>query len=109
MVDKAAVARALREISSLLQLKGESQFKVRAYDIGAQSVERTGEDLEKLVAEGRLRSLRGIGESLATKITEMVQTGRCTFLDELRKELPPGVIEMTQIPSLGHKKVQALR
>ncbi|GEJ57904.1 DNA polymerase/3'-5' exonuclease PolX [Anaeromyxobacter diazotrophicus] len=109
MLDKLAVARALREIGLLLQAQGENPFKVRAYETGARALEDSQEDLPALVSSGRLTELRGIGEALAKKISELHLTGRTALLERLRTELPPGLLELLQVPDLGPKKVAALR
>ncbi|HEX5676248.1 MAG TPA: helix-hairpin-helix domain-containing protein, partial [Azonexus sp.] len=57
---------------------------------------------------GDLTRLPGIGDDLAAKIREIVTTGRCGLLDRLRRELPPAVTELLQIPGLGPKRVKAL-
>jgi DNA polymerase (family 10) len=107
MRDKLDIARALREIGALLQIKGESPFKVRAYENGSAAVEAISEDLGRLVEEGRLTEVPGIGGSLASVITEMVRTGGSAMLDKLREELPPGVLELSELP-LSPKKIEAL-
>src|SRR5919198_3441862 len=109
MLDKAAVARALREIGMLLEVKGENPFKVRAYEAGARALEDAEEDLPALVASGRLRELRGIGDALSKKIADLHVTGRTDLLDRLRAELPKGILELIQVPDLGPKKIAALR
>ncbi len=106
--DKPAVARVLREISALLQLRGEHAFKSRAYDMGADRIAGLTEDLGELVAQGRLQELDGIGDSLAKKISELVTTGRMTYFDELRAEFPPRILELLAVPDLGPKKAAAL-
>jgi DNA polymerase (family 10) len=108
MLDKFAVARALREIGMLLEVKGENPFKVRAYETGARALEDMEEDLAALVAEGRLRDLRGVGEALAKKIEELHRTGTTPLLDRLRGELPRGILELVRVPDLGPKKIAAL-
>ena len=108
MLDKHAVARALREVGTLLEVKGENPFKVRAYETGARAVEDLTEDLATLVAEKRLTEVSGIGEALAQKIGELFTTGRLPLLDRLHEELPPGVGELLRVPDLGPKKIAAL-
>jgi DNA polymerase (family 10) len=108
MHDKFAVARALREIGGLLELKGENPFKVRAYEAGARAVETLEEDLAALVASGRLTEVRGIGEALARKIADLHATGSTALLDQLRTEFPPGTLDLLAIPELGPKKIKAL-
>lgn len=106
--DKAAVAKVLRDISLLLQLKGENAFKSRAYDTGADRITGLTEDLGTLVREGRLKELPGIGQALAEKITELVSTGRLGYFEELKAEFPEGLLELLQVPDLGPKKVAVL-
>src|SRR5512132_4622734 len=101
MLDKLAVARALREIGMLLEFKGENHFKVRAYENGARALEDCEEDLSLLVATHRLTDVRGIGDALAKKIEELHLAGHTSLLDQLRSELPPGVLELAQLPDLG--------
>jgi len=108
MLDKPAVAKALREMGLLLELKGENPFKVRAYETGARALEESPEDLGRLVAEKRLREIRGIGEALAGKIADLHLTGKTALLDRLHSELPPGILELSRIPDLGPKKIAAL-
>ena len=109
MLDKLAVARALREIGLLLQAKGENPFKVRAYETGARALEDSAEDLATLVQSGRLTDLRGVGEALAKKIAELHLTGQTPLLERLRIELPPGLLELQRVPDLGPKKLAALQ
>src|SRR6266849_10800257 len=106
--DRVAAVRALRDISLLLQLKGENAFRCRAYDVGADRLAGLSEELGTLVAEGKLENLPGIGQALAEKITELATTGRIRFLDELRAEFPPRILELLKLPDLGPRKVAAL-
>lgn len=106
--DNRAVAQALREIAVLLEAKNESSFKVRAYTLGAERIETMEDPIERVVAEGRLREIQGIGEALAGKIAELVRTGRLPYLERLREELPPGVYELTQVPEVGPRKALQL-
>jgi DNA polymerase (family 10) len=100
VLDRFSVARALREIASLMEVEGANPFKVRAYERGARALEGMPEDLGTLVREGRLTSVPGIGNALASTIAELFQTGRSPQLDRLRERLPPGVIELSQVISL---------
>ena len=107
-MDKDKVAEILVEIGTLLELKGENPFKTRAYSNAARTIEGLNEPLAKLVAEKRLGEVKGIGEALEQKITELVETGRLKYYDELKTSIPPGLIEMLEISGLGPKKIQAL-
>ena len=107
-MDKEQVAEILVEIGVLLELKGENPFKTRAYANGARALEALNEPLAKVVAENRLGEIKGIGEALQKKITELVTTGRLPYYEELKKSVPAGLLEMMQIPGVGPKKVKAL-
>jgi DNA polymerase (family 10) len=107
MLDKFAVARALRELGTFLELEGENPFKVRAYENGARAVEAV-EDLAARVDSGRLTEVPGIGEALAKKIAELHRTGTLALLDRLRAKHPPGILELLQVPDLGPRKIAAL-
>jgi DNA polymerase (family 10) len=107
-MDKAQVAEILLEIGTLLELKGENPFKTRAYANAARAIESLSEPLAQVVTEHRLGKIKGIGEALEKKITELVETGKLAYYDELKASIPPGLIEMLDIPGLGPKKIQAL-
>lgn len=107
-MNKNAVAGILNEIGILLELKGENPFKVRAYHAGARALEALEDDLGAVIAEGRLQAIKGIGDALAKKITELQTTGRLGFYEQLRTTVAPGLVEMLEIPGLGAKKVRAL-
>lgn len=102
------VADILNEIADLLDIKGEIFFKTRAYRIAAQAIEVLEEDIEIVVSEDRLTSISGIGAAIAKKITEIVETGRLEYLEELTKETPKGLLDLLKIQSLGPKKVASL-
>lgn len=101
-------AEVLTEIATLLELKGENPFKIRAYTNGARALESLAEPLEKLVKEDRLGAVPGLGEALQKKISELVTTGRLQFYEELQESTLPGLLEMLQIPGLGPKRIKTI-
>jgi len=105
---KNEIAGVLDEIGVLLELQGENPFKVRAYHTGARALEALEEDLGAVVTEDRLQNLKGIGEALAKKIAELHTTGRLGFHEKLKASIPPGLVEMLEIPGLGAKKIRLL-
>lgn len=106
---KNEIADVLNEIGTLLELKGENPFKVRAYHAGARALEGIEDaELAGLIREDKLEGVKGIGEALAQKIGELQATGRLKFYDELKASIVPGLVEMLQVPGLGAKKVRAL-
>lgn len=107
-MDKHAVAEVLEEIALLLELQGENPFKVRAYHNAVRSLEGLEGDFEKLVEEGELESLPGIGAHIAEKITTLVRTGRLPYYEKLKKSVPEGLVALMGVPGLGGKKIKAL-
>ena len=107
-MDKAQVAEILVNIATLLELKGENPFKARAYLNAARALETLNESLDKVVAEDRLGEIKGIGESIQKKITELLGTGKLAYYEELKAATPPGLVAMLDIPGLGPKKIKAL-
>jgi DNA polymerase (family 10) len=107
-VDKQQVADVLLEIGVLLELKGENPFKTRAYSNAARALESLSEPLTKIVSENRLDEIKGIGEALQKKISELVTTGKLVYYDDLKASFPPGLFDLLHIPGLGPKKVKAL-
>ncbi|MCB1126429.1 MAG: histidinol-phosphatase, partial [Verrucomicrobiae bacterium] len=107
-MDKDQVAAVLTEIGLLLELKGENPFKTRAYTNAARTLESLTEPIETLVREERLGGLKGIGDALQQKITELVTTGCLGYHQDLKASLPPGLVELLSVSGLGPKKVKAL-
>ena len=108
MTDHGAIADALEEIGQLLELAGENPFKTRAYGNAARIVRGLDTSLADLVARGELGSIKGIGPALAEKITTLVTTGGLPYLDGLRRQLPPGMLEWLKVPGLGPKKARLI-
>jgi len=107
-LDAPAVARALRDIARLLEVRGENAFKVRAYDLAADRVLALGDRLAAVVAEATLAELPNIGAALAEKIATLQATGSLPLLEQLRQEYPPGILQLLELPDLGPRKVAAL-
>lgn len=105
---KDEVAAAMDEIGTLLELKGENPFRTRTYHNASRILGQLQGDFKRIVAEGKLTEIDGIGEALAQKITTLVTTGKLKYLDDLRAETPAGMLEMLRLPGIGPKKVKAL-
>jgi DNA polymerase (family X) len=107
-MDKAAIAEVLDKIATLLELKGENPFKIRAYTNAARSLETFGGNLADLKDEETLEKIPGIGKAIAAKIKELVETGSLRFFEDLRSEFPAEILELFSLPGLGAKKIKAL-
>jgi DNA polymerase (family 10) len=107
-MDKAGIAKALEEIGTLLELKDENPFKIRAYANAARSIEAWGGNVSDLQDEEALGKIPGIGKAIAAKVKELAATGSLQYLDELRAEFPPAILQLFSISGLGAKKIKAL-
>jgi len=105
---KEEVSAILEEISFLLELKGENPFKVRAYYNAARAIKGLERSLEEVVRQGELRRIKGIGEALSKKISQLVTTDHLPYYEELKTTVPAGLREMVRIPQLGPKKAKAI-
>lgn len=91
-----------------MEMLGENPFKIRAHMNAARAVETYPGDITSLAEEGGLRQIKGIGESIASKIETLVKTGTLPELDELKSKIPPGIFDMLRIPGLGPKRVKEI-
>jgi DNA polymerase (family X) len=105
---KSQIAQVLEEIATLLELKDENPFKIRAYANAARSLETFGGNLSDLQDEEALAKIPGIGKAIAAKIKELAATGKLKYLEELRAEFPAAILELFSISGLGAKKIKAL-
>ena len=105
---KADIVDILEEIALLLEIKGDNPFKIRAYQNGARTLETLEDNLDDVMAEGRLASIKGIGSALVDKIETLHATGELEYFDKLKASVPAGLVEMVDIPGLGGKKIKAL-
>src|ERR1700719_1225529 len=105
---KGEIAVVLEEIATLLELKDENPFKIRAYANAARSLETFGGNLSDLEDEEALAKIPGIGKAIAAKIKELAATGSLKYVEELRAEFPAAILELFSIPGLGAKKIKAL-
>jgi DNA polymerase (family 10) len=106
-LDNAAIARVLREIADLLEIKDDNPFKIRAYRNGADIAANHPHDLARLDEAG-LREIPGIGKDLASRIREIADTGDTAFHRELIAEFPPTVLDLLHLQGVGPKTVATL-
>jgi len=108
-VHNADIAAIFEEIADLLEIQGENPFRIRAYRNAARQMESMGVPAADMVTKGEdLTELPGIGDDLAAKIGEIVETGKCRALEKLHQQLPPTLTELLKIPGLGPKRVKTL-
>ena len=102
------IVKVFQDIADLLELKGENQFKIRAYQKVVRSIEHLPVEVEQLVAEDKLKKVPGVGEAITKKITELVTTGHLDYYEKLKAEFPEGISTLLDIPGVGPKTAMLL-
>ncbi len=107
-MDKKAVAQVLEQIAAFLELKGENPFRIRAFRTAARALVSFPNDLRPSLDDGTLASTKGVGPATLQIVTELIGTGRASMLEELREQIPPGLVEMLEISGLGVAKIRQI-
>ena len=102
------VVKLIQQIGQLLELKGENPFRVRSYEKAAQNIASLTEPIEKFVSDDKLETIPGIGEGIAKKITEYLETGKLKYYEDLKKDVPEGLLEILSVPGVGPKTAKTL-
>src|SRR5438046_1448205 len=105
---KEEIAHVLEKIATLLELKDENPYKVRAYTNAARAIETFGGNVPNFQDEEAVAKIPGIGKSIALKIKELAATGSLKYFEELSAEFPVGMMELLSLHGLGAKKIKAL-
>ena len=104
-----AIAKVFQDIADLLELKGENQFKVRAYQRAARTIEYLPKEIEIMLDEGEdLKNIPGVGEAIAKKTAELITTGKLSYYEDLKAEFPEGITSLLEIPGIGPKTAKKL-
>lgn len=103
-MDNYAIADQFALLSKLMDIHGENAFKSKSYSIAAYNIEQIPEALAEMPRE-KIAGLKGIGDSTAKKISEILDTGKLSLLEDIIRKTPPGVLDMLQIKGLGPKKI----
>ena len=106
-MDNKEVAAVFYEVADILDLQGIA-FKPIAYRRAARSLESLDEDLNRLASEGKLEEIPGVGKSVAKKIEEILNTGKLSYLEKIRAQIPPGLLEILAVPDVGPKTAMML-
>lgn len=102
------VAEKFYELAEVAELAGDNPFKIKAYLEAARVIENLTLPIEDLAQQNKLTEVKGIGKSIAEKIIEYLNTGKITKLEELKKVVPEGLLELEKVPGLGAKRVKVL-
>lgn len=104
MIDNYSIADKFSLLSKLMDIHSENSFRAKSYSIAAYSIEQLPVQLAEMPKE-KIAGLKGIGDSTAKKIIEILETGKMSALEEIIFKTPPGVLEMLQIKGIGPKKI----
>lgn len=107
-MDKKAVAQVLEQIAAFLELKGENPFRIRAFRTAARTINGLPGDLSQALADGSLAGTKGIGPATLQIVQELATSGKSSMLEELREQVPPGLVEMLAISGLGVAKIRQI-
>jgi len=102
------ISAIFREITKILEIKGDNLFRIRTYERAAQNIEGLAEDIEVFIRDDRLMDIPGIGKDLANKIKEYILTGKIKAYGDLKKTIPKGLLDLLNIPSVGPKTAKLL-
>ncbi len=107
-MDKKAVADILEQIAAFLELRGENPFRIRAFRTAARAIGAFPGDLRQGLEDGSLAAAKGVGPATLQIATELLNTGRAEILEDLREQIPPGLVEMLSISGLGVAKIRQI-
>lgn len=108
MLTNEDIARIFQDIADIMELRGDDIFRIRAYQNAARTITGLAEPLAEIRAREELRKQKGIGEKIATKIEEILDTGHLRKHDELVAEFPAGIRELMSIPGVGPRSAGTL-
>lgn len=102
------IAATFELVADMLAIRGDHFHRVNAYRRAAENIRELHRDLQSISDDGELTAIPGIGNTLAEKINEMLQTDRLAFYDRLAEEIPPTLVEMLRIEGLGPKRIKQI-
>jgi DNA polymerase (family X) len=103
-----AIARLLAEYGQLTALWGGNPYRAKAYRLAAESLMALAIPIDQLVAENRLTDIPGVGEAIADIIKKLHETGSHPTLEARRREMPPGLVEISSLPGLKPERALKL-
>ena len=95
------LARIFYEIGDMLEIGGELPFKIGAYRRAAESIAHSPRDVARAYRLGTPPRLPGVGRAIDEKLAELADTGRLRYYERLRRDVPPSVVTLLQVPGLG--------
>ncbi|MGZ3632685.1 MAG: hypothetical protein ACXWQ6_12105, partial [Candidatus Limnocylindrales bacterium] len=108
LLDNGTLARIFAESGDMMDLKGELVFKGVAYRRAADAIAHSGSEIAQAYRAGDPPHLPGIGKAISDKLAELADTGRLRFYERLRREIPPGLLDVLEVPGIGPRSVREL-
>lgn len=107
-MDNPAIAATFQRLADLLEIRGESAYRVGAYRRAAESLAQLSEPIHAIDKRSDLKKIPGVGAAIAEKIEDLLETGSFPLLREVEAEIPAGVAELLAVPDIGPKRARLL-
>jgi DNA polymerase (family 10) len=102
------IAAIFGHMADLLEIQGANPFRIRAYRNARSNLESLTDNVEEIAKRDALKTIQGIGKDLAAKITEYIQSGQIQAFEELKNEIPVGLLNIVTIPTIGPKTAKLI-
>jgi DNA polymerase (family 10) len=109
--DNGGIAHVLQQIADMLEFKNENPFKMRSYQMAAETIGSMGTPIAEIAERGgadELQKIPGIGKTISAQILEIVQTGKSLYFEELTRDVPASVLDLRRVSGVGLKTAQLL-
>ncbi len=107
-VTNSSVADTLALMANILQILEANRFRVLAFQNAAESIRELGQPIQVVHAEGKLQQIPNVGAGIAGLLRELLDKGEVAEIEDLKRQVPVGVVEMMQVPDMGPKKARRL-
>jgi DNA polymerase (family X) len=111
VIDNVEVARVLQQIADMLEFQNENPFKLRSYQMAAETIGSMGTPITDIAARGgasELQKIPGIGKTISAQIIEIIETGKSPYFEEITKDVPATVLDLRRVSGIGLKTAQLL-
>lgn len=103
-----SVSEILEQMADMMQIVGANRFRINAFRNAAEGIRTHGQDIQSVAAEGKLTAISGVGKGITANIEELLESGSFNEFEQLKQEVPAGVLEMLQVPDVGPKTASRL-
>lgn len=103
-----SISEILEQMADMMQIVGANRFRINAFRNAAEAIRTHGQDVQSVAAAGKLTAISGVGKGIAANIEELLEKGSFDEFEQLKQEVPAGVLEMLQVPDVGPKTASRL-